>query len=124
DLLTSGATPVNAADVVIDVDVLITSIPFNRMPGITPLLEGISPDLAVIDTSNYYPHRDGKIAVIDEGQVESVWVSEQLGRPIAKAWNAIGAESFAHKASDRGAPGRIAIPVAADLDGDRSVAMQ
>lgn len=124
DLLISGAKPVNVADVIVDVDVLITSIPFNRMPGIASLLERTARDMAIIDTSNYYPHRDGNIAVIDEGQVESVWVSEQLGRPIAKAWNAIGAESFADKASDPGVPGRIAIPVAADREADRSVAMR
>jgi 8-hydroxy-5-deazaflavin:NADPH oxidoreductase len=124
DLLVSGAAPVDAADVVVDVDVLITSIPFNRMPRIASLVECTSPDTAIIDTSNYYRQRDGNIAAIDEGQVESVWVSGRLGRPIAKAWNAITAESFAGKASHSGAPGRIAIPVAADRDGDRAVAMQ
>ncbi|SEO57006.1 NADPH-dependent F420 reductase [Trujillonella endophytica] len=123
-MLVAGAVAVTADDVVVDVDVLITSIPFNRMPGIAPLVARTSPDTTIIDTSNYYPHRDGHIPAIDDGQVESVWVSEQLGRPIAKAWNAIPAESFAGKASSPGSPGRIAIPIAADRDGDRSVAMR
>lgn len=124
DLLTSGAKAVDAADVASDVDVLITSIPFIRMPDIAPLVEKTSPDTVIIDTSNYYPHRDGNIAAVDEGQVESVWVAELLGRPIAKAWNAITAESFADKASAPGTPGRIAIPVSADRDHDRSATMQ
>lgn len=123
-LLVSGAEAVAAADVVVDVDVLITSIPFNRMPGIAPLVARTSLGTAIVDTSNYYPHRDGHIAAIDDGQAESVWVSGQLGRPVAKAWNAIAAESFAGKASAPGAPGRIAVPVAADRDRDRSVAVR
>lgn len=124
DLLVSGAKPVNAVDVATDVDVVICSIPFGRMPTVAPLLEQTTSDLVVIDTSNYYPARDGRIAAVDGGQVESVWVSAMLGRPIAKAWNAIAAESFADKATQSGAPGRIAIPVAADRDGDRALVMK
>jgi predicted dinucleotide-binding enzyme len=55
--------------------------------------------------------------------VESLWVAEQLGRPIAKAWNAIGSASLARKGKSKGEAGRIAIPVAADRDRDREVAM-
>lgn len=64
-----------------------------------------------------------KIDAIERGQAESLWVAEQLGRPIAKAWNAIGSASFAKKAKPAGASDRIAIPVAADRDHDRKVAM-
>jgi 8-hydroxy-5-deazaflavin:NADPH oxidoreductase len=124
DLLTSGAKAVQAVDVVEDVDVLITSIPLNRMPESAPLLKATSPDTVIIDTSNYYPTRDKNVAAIDDGKVESVWVSELLGRPVAKAWNAITAESLADKATNSGTPGRIAIPVAADSEKDRAVAMQ
>ena len=49
----------------------------------------------MIDTSNYYPFRDEKIEAIEGGQVESLWVVEQLGRPIAKAWYANGSASLA-----------------------------
>lgn len=124
DALVSGAKPVSASELVDDVEVLITSIPFKAMPDITPLLQGVSVDTVLIDTSNYYPSRDGRIAAVDDGQVESVWVSEVLGRPVAKAWNAIGSESLAKKATDPGTPGRIAIPVAADRERDRAVAGQ
>jgi hypothetical protein len=40
---------------------------------------------------------------------------ELLGRPIVKAWNAIGSDAFARKAKPSGSPDRIAIPVAAGL---------
>ncbi|MFC7535723.1 NADPH-dependent F420 reductase, partial [Actinoplanes sp. GCM10030250] len=80
-------------------------------------------DAVVIDTSNYYPARDGHIAALDRGQVESRWVEEHLGRPVVKAWNAITAQSFVAYASPSGTPGRIAIPVAADDDDDRALGM-
>ena len=62
--------------------------------------------------------RDGD-EFLPEGVVESQWVSEQLGRPVVKAWNAIGSDSLAKKGKPAGTPGRIALPVAADRDNDR-----
>ncbi|MFF2059910.1 NADPH-dependent F420 reductase [Rhodococcus qingshengii] len=118
-----GARRVKSDEVVADVDVLVTSIPFNRMPGIVSLIATLSPEAVIIDTSNYYPHRDGNVPAIDAGQVESDWVSEILGRPVVKAWNAITAQSFAAKASSLGAEGRIAIPVAGDDAVGRNLAM-
>jgi 8-hydroxy-5-deazaflavin:NADPH oxidoreductase len=50
-------------------------------------------------------------------------VAERLGRPIAKAWNAIGSASLATKGKPSESPDRIAIPVAADRDRDREVAL-
>lgn len=35
------------------------------------------------------PNRDGRIEAIENGQPESEWVSERLGRSIIKAWNAV-----------------------------------
>ncbi|GAA0979358.1 hypothetical protein Q7689_01245 [Nocardiopsis tropica] len=112
----------DAADAVVDTDVLISSIPFNRMPAIAPLIRSTPPETVVIDTANYYPRRDGNIADIDEGIVESVWGAEQFNRPIAKAWNALTSQSFADNIAPAGTPGRI--PIAADRQSDRAVAMQ
>lgn len=123
-LLVSGARAVAADDVVDDVEVLVSSIPLNRMPGVAPLLRRLPEDAVLIDTSNYYPLRDDRIAAIDEGQVESAWVCELLGRPVAKTWNAIGSGSLADKGTEPGTAGRIAIAVAADRDHDRAVAME
>ncbi|MBD1940259.1 NAD(P)-binding domain-containing protein [Microcoleus sp. FACHB-68] len=123
DVLAFGARAVSTAEAVEDVEVVILSIPLNRIPTIAPLIANLPAETVVIDTSNYYPHRDDKIDAIEAGQVESLWVAEQLGRPIAKAWNAIGSGSFATKGKPAGSPDRIALPVAADREKDRSVAM-
>ncbi len=123
DVLASGGRAVPAAEAVVDVDVVILSIPMNRLPRVAPLIAGVPRETVVIDTSNYYPMRDDRITAIEAGQVESLWVAEQLGRPVVKAWNAIGSASLADKGTPAGSPGRIAIPVAADSDRERGVGM-
>lgn len=123
ELLSSGARAVTTQDALVDVEVVILSIPLNRVPDVAPLVVRLPEQTVVIDTSNYYPFRDDRIEAIEAGQVESLWVAEQLGRPIAKAWNAIGSASLATKGKPSGSPDRIAIPVAADRDRDRDVAM-
>lgn len=122
-LLVNGARAVEAAEAVAGAEVVILSIPLNRIPQIAPLIKDVPADAVVIDTSNYYPFRDGQIEKIEAGQVESLWVAEQLGRPVVKAWNAIGSASLAKKGKAAGTPDRIAIPVAADREHDRQVAM-
>jgi predicted dinucleotide-binding enzyme len=124
DVLASGARAVTAAQAVEDVEVVIVSIPLNRLPDVAPLIARLPAETVVIDTSNYYPIRDGKIDALEAGQVESVWVAEQFRRPIAKAWNSIFADSLAKNGRPPGSPDRIAIPVAADRQRDRTVAMQ
>jgi predicted dinucleotide-binding enzyme len=123
DVLAFGARAVTAAEAVADVDVVILSVPLNRLPEVAPLMARVPGETVVIDTSNYYPVRDGRIDAIEAGQVESLWVAEQLGRPIVKAWNSIGSDSFATKGMAPGSPARIALPVAADREADRKVGM-
>lgn len=123
DVLSLGGRAVTAPEAVRDVDVGILSVPLGRIPGIAPLVAGLPSGTIIIDTSNYYPGRDGLIEAIEGGQVESLWVAEQLGRPVVKAWNAISAGSFAATSAPAGSPERIAIPVAADSGHDRKVAM-
>lgn len=123
ELLTSGARAVTTKEAVADVEVVILSIPLNRISDIAPLMAEVPQETVIIDTSNYYPFRDDRIEAIEAGQVESLWVAEQLNRPVAKAWNAIGSASLATKGKPAGSPGRIALPVAADRERDRQVAM-
>jgi predicted dinucleotide-binding enzyme len=123
DILSLGGRAVTSREALQDVDVVILSLPLNRVPEIAPLVADLPPGTLVIDTSNYYPQRDGRIDAIEGGQVESLWVAKQLRRPIAKAWNAISADSFATKSKPAGSPERIAIPVAADSEHDRKAAM-
>lgn len=118
ELLRDGVHAVTAEQAVQDIEVLILSIPLQAIPSIAQLLADLPDDVTVIDTSNYYPGRDGD-EFLPEGAVESQWVSEQLGRPVVKAWNATGSDSLATKGKPAGTPGRIALPVAADRDEDR-----
>ncbi|MFL5813501.1 MAG: NADPH-dependent F420 reductase [Bdellovibrionia bacterium] len=123
-VLATGARATRTSDAIKDVDVVILSIPLNRIPEIAPLISKLPNETTVIDTSNYYPMRDGRIDAIEAGQVESLWVAEQLGRPIVKAWNSIGSDSFAKKGKPAGSPGRIALSIAADRETDRNVGMK
>lgn len=123
DLLANGAQAATTAEAIEAADVVILSIPLLRLRDVAPLIEKLPPDTVVIDTSNYYPMRDGIIEEIEAGQVESLWVANILGRPVVKAWNAIGSDSFARKGLPAGSPDRIAIPVAADDERARTIGM-
>lgn len=113
-VLDTGAVAVEALSAVTNVDILILSVPLTRLPALRSLIQGLPDNVIIADTSNYYPHRDEVNSAIESGQVESVWVTELLGRPVIKAWNAIGSDSFARKGQPEGSEGRIAIPVAGD----------
>lgn len=122
--LRTGAQAVTAADAVRGVEVLIVSVPMNRNADIAEYVRSAPDGAVVIDTSNYYPARDGSVRDFEEGVPESVWLSKLFGRPVAKAWNAITSQSFDAKASATDERARVAIPVAADRDEDRAIAMQ
>lgn len=110
----TGATAVTAAEAVQGVDVIITSIPFGKSASLKEILSAVPADVPVIDTSNYYPQRDGHIAAVDNGQIESLWVQEQFGHAVIKAWNNILAGSFEDEGLPPGTDGRIALSVAGD----------
>ncbi|CAA2103100.1 2-hydroxy-3-oxopropionate reductase [Methylobacterium bullatum] len=123
DVLSNGAQAVTKEDAVADAEVVILSIPFFGIAALAPLLAGLPAETVVIDTSNYVPARDGQIEAIDNGQADSVWVAERLGRPIAKAWNSIYSVTLKEMGRPAGHPERIAAPVAADRARDREVTM-
>lgn len=57
-----GAEAASTQDVVKDVDVVIFSMPVNAHKNLPKdLLENVPKDVAIIDTSNYYPMRDGDL---------------------------------------------------------------
>lgn len=89
DVALTGARLVIKEEAVVNVEVVILSVPFARIPGIASLFANLPAETVVIDTSNYIPARDERMASIENGKTDSVWVTEQLGRPIAKAWNSI-----------------------------------
>ena len=85
EALSTGARAVRMDEALRGVDVAILSIPLNKIPGVAALVADLPESAVVMDTSNYYPMRDERIAAIEKGQVESLWVSEQLGRSVVKA---------------------------------------
>ncbi|MEI9481451.1 NAD(P)-binding domain-containing protein [Enterobacter cancerogenus] len=121
--LENGAIPVTAEDAVKEVGVVIMSMPQNAFEKVRPLVTALPEAVVVIDTSNYFPQRDGVNPAIEAGEVESVWIQNFFGRPIVKAWNAIGAVPFAENGLPKGHPERVALPVAGDRDHDREVAI-
>ncbi len=88
------------------------------------LLTTIPPTAPIIDTGNYYPLRDGRIADIDDGMIESEWTSKMLGRPVIKAFNNIVADSLLHKAMPKGSKHRIALPVSGADPQQKQIVMQ
>ncbi|MEV6417081.1 NADPH-dependent F420 reductase [Kribbella sp. NPDC051718] len=112
----TGATPVDVTEAAKGAELVVVTIPEGK---ITQLPSGLFDEAAegvvVVDTGNYYPQRDGRIAGIeDEGLTESGWVAQQLGRPVVKAFNNIMALHLLEKGVPAGTPGRIALPVAGD----------
>jgi predicted dinucleotide-binding enzyme len=70
----------------------------------------------VIDTNNYYPRRDGQIAVLDAEQLTSSGLLQQHlpDSHVVKAFNAIGAADITSTANPSGTPGRRALAIAGD----------
>jgi predicted dinucleotide-binding enzyme len=117
DLATeTGAKPVTVEQAARAGDVVVVTIPMKSVPGLPKgLFAGVPDSVVVVDTGNYYPkQRDGRIDPIERGAVESRWVSQQLGRPVVKAFNNIYAKNLLERGKPRGAAGRIALPVAGD----------
>lgn len=119
-----GATAVSSEDAVVGVEAIVVSIPLAKFSDLAGLFAQVPADVVVIDTSNYYPFRDGQIDPIDSGMPESVWVSERIGRPVVKAWNALLAETLISYGQPAGTPSRIAIPVAGDDPQAKAIALR
>ncbi len=110
-----GASPSTSEDLVKHVDVIIISVPTIAIPSLPKtLFDNVPQETIVVDTSNYYPFRDADIEEIRNGKVESVWVSEQIGRPVIKAFNNLLAETLVSGGKPEGAPGRIAMAISGD----------
>jgi predicted dinucleotide-binding enzyme len=121
----TGATPVTVREAAQRGDLVIVTIPLKNIPDLPPDLFADAPEgKIVVDTSNYYPQqRDGHIAGIEDGLTESRWVSQQLRRPVVKAFNNIYAAHLLNSGKPAGTPGRIALPVAGDDERAKSVVL-
>jgi hypothetical protein len=112
----TGAKPVPVSEAPRGRDLVVVTIPEGKVPELPRgLFENAPAKLIVIDTGNYYPQqRDGKIEGIENGNLESRWVEQQLGRPVIKAFNNIYAEHLVTHGKAPGTPGRIALPLSGD----------
>ena len=119
----TGASPVSPKEAARSGDVVIVTIPEKNISKLPPdLFAGVPDDVVIVDTGNYYPQqRDGKISGIENGATESRWVSQQLGRPVVKAFNNIHAGHLLELGQAPGTPGRIALPVAGDDDRAKAI---
>lgn len=94
-------------------DAVVLSIP---LPAVQGLADGVLGGKIVLDTSNYYPSRDGRIAELDAGDVTaSELVRGWLGEArYVKAFNNILAHHIPLLARAQGSADRSALPIASD----------
>jgi predicted dinucleotide-binding enzyme len=121
----TGAQAVTVNDATRGRDLVIIAIPeksYRDLPA--DLFPNTPTSTVVVDTGNYYPARDGTIAAIEEGMPSSAWVTEQIGRPVIKAFNTIQAEHLMNGGKPSGTPGRIALPVSGDDDAAKGTVIQ
>ncbi|RDV12619.1 3-hydroxyisobutyrate dehydrogenase [Pontibacter diazotrophicus] len=120
----AGVRAVEVDDVAEDVDVLVVSIPFINIPDLVKTLQGkIGDRVVIVETTNYWPHRDGKVEAVENGMVNSVWVQEQFGRPVVKAFSNIGAYSLATEGRPKGSKDRVAVAVSGDEQKSKEVVL-
>ncbi|MFF0970107.1 NADPH-dependent F420 reductase [Streptomyces sp. NPDC003703] len=112
----TGARPVRAEEAARGAEVVVVTVPLKAVPDLPAgLLKEAADGAVVIDTNNYYPQRDGRIAGIeDEGLTESRWTERHLGHPVVKAFNGTYAQDLLDRHRPAGDPGRLALPVAGD----------
>jgi predicted dinucleotide-binding enzyme len=112
----SGAKAVDRGDAVRDVDLIVLTIPQKNVEHLpADLFAGVPDSVPVVDTGNYYPRqRDGKIEGIESGLTESRWVEQKIAHPVIKAFNNIYSVHLQERGLPKGAPKRIALPVAGD----------
>ncbi|MEU6487870.1 NAD(P)-binding domain-containing protein [Streptomyces sp. NPDC046887] len=104
-------------------DWVVVTVPlgnYRRIP-VEPLAGKV-----VLDTGNYYPERDGRIAELD---AEETTTSELLqrhlpGAKVVKAFNSIYYANLAALARPSGAADRSALPIAGDDPGARAAAVR
>jgi len=109
-----GATAASIYDVVKGVDAIIFSMPFNAYKDLPKdLLTAVPQDVVVMDTSNYYPFRDGDIPELEQ-LTESEYIAGILDRPLVKVFNNMLEGTLKYKGRPSGAEDRVAISIAGD----------
>jgi predicted dinucleotide-binding enzyme len=111
----TGAEPKQIPEVVRHAEITFLSIPMKDVQNLPKDLASVcSENCIFVDTCNYYPSRDGKIQAIEEGMPESMWVTQQIGKPVIKALNTVLAPALMEAGCPKGTAGRVAVPVSGD----------
>lgn len=118
-----GARPATVADAVAHADAVVLSIPFVAIPGLAQTLREAPASTVIVDMSNYYPEA-GVMEGVADAASDTAWLSEQVGRPLTKAWSSIFSRSLAIKGRASGDLDRVALPVAGDDAAAKKVVMQ
>ncbi len=111
--LGDGARAGTVEDAATGGDVVVVTIPLKDLASVP--VEPLAGKL-VIDTCNYYPQRDGRIADLDdESTTTSELVQRHLpGSSVVKVFNNILASELTTDGTPAGAPERRALPIAGD----------
>ena len=119
----TGATAASVQEAVSNVDlVMIAVLPCNIPQLDKKLFSQLSADTIIVDATNYYPGRDGRIEAL-ESEVESQWIESQLGHSVIKAFNNLFYDCLNKCTKPAGTAGRIALPVAGDNAAHKSTVM-
>ena len=94
-------------------EIVVVAIPFRASESVPA---GPLKGKVVMDTGNYYPQRDGQIAVLDDGELTSSGLLQQHLREahVVKVFNNIYFRHLASLARPHGAADRSALPIAGD----------
>lgn len=107
------ARAATAAEAAQAAELVVVSVPFGAYVDLP--VEALA-GRTVIDTTNYYPERDGQIADLDDGTVtSSTLLQRRLGDSrVVKGFNNIDFVRLLRLARPAGAPDRSALPIAGD----------
>ncbi|WIM71914.1 NAD(P)-binding domain-containing protein [Corynebacterium suedekumii] len=108
-----SASAGTAEEAIRDSDAVVLSVPLLAVRDIPVDQLG---EKLILDTSNYYPYRDGRVPVLDDnslttGELVRNWLG---GARVVKAFSNILAHHIPQLARPAGAPDRTALPVASD----------
>ena len=104
-------------------EIVILSVPLLAVRSLSP---GLLAGKIVLDTSNYYPFRDGRVAELDSEAVTTSELTREWldGARLVKAFNNILAHHIPSLARPSGAPERTALPLASDDEAAKRAAAE
>jgi predicted dinucleotide-binding enzyme len=117
--LGDGASAATAEDAAKAGDLVVVTIPLKNIDAVpAEPLDG----KIVIDTNNYYPQRDGRIAPLDSQEATSAGLLQEHlpGSKVVKAFNHIYSGDITSKAADAGTTGRRALAIFGDDEAARA----